>query len=79
MRSDKLVNPNYDFNQILGALEDRAKGIVVDILGGVRRNLEQELKGVALEVMRAVKEFEIASIAGPKGKHQEDRLLKYVF
>jgi transposase-like protein len=76
MRRNKVVNRDdvlNDHRRILGALEDRVKGIVIDILSGVQTKLAQELKGVALEVMRAVMEFEIASIAGPKGKHQEAR------
>jgi transposase-like protein len=36
-------------------------------------NLAQELRGIGLEVMRAVMEFEISSIVGAKGKHQQER------
>jgi transposase-like protein len=62
-----------DQERILGSLERRIKGIVIDILTGVEMNLAEELHGIGLEVMRAVMEFEIADIAGPKGKHLEER------
>lgn len=76
MRRHKVVNQTEvlkDQERILGALEGRVKGIVVDILSGAQKNLAGELQGVALEVMQAVMEFEIASVAGPKGKHQKGR------
>lgn len=62
-----------DHERILGALEERVKGIVLGILGGAQTNLAQELRGIGLEVMQAVMEFEISSIAGVKGKHQAKR------
>jgi transposase-like protein len=68
-RSDVLK----DQERILSSLERRVKGIVVDILSGVEMNLAGELHGIGLEVMRAVMEFEIADIAGPKGKHVKER------
>ena len=68
-RSDVLK----DQERILSSLERRVKGIVVGILTGVEMNLAGELHGVGLEVMRAVMEFEIADIAGPKGKHVKER------
>ena len=43
------------------------------MLSDAQTNLAAELHGVALEVMQAVMEFEISSIAGPKGKHLESR------
>ncbi|MEK7748538.1 MAG: hypothetical protein AAB269_00610, partial [Bacteroidota bacterium] len=76
MRRIKVVNREdvlKDHDRILGVLEERVKGIVVDILGGVQLNLAQELRGLGLEVMHAVMEFEILSIVGAKGKHQENR------
>ena len=76
MRRNKVVNQNdvlKDYDRILGPLESRVKSIVVDILSGVQPHLAAELHGVALEVMQAVMEFEITSIAGPKGKHLESR------
>jgi transposase-like protein len=72
MRTAKVINRDdvlKDQERILGPLEARVKGIVGDILGSVQTNLGNELHGIALEVMQAVMEFEIASIAGPKGKH----------
>lgn len=68
-RSDVLK----DQDRILSSLEKRIKGIVVDILTGVEMNLAGELHGIGLEVMRAVMEFEIAGIAGAKGKHEKER------
>ena len=68
-RSDVLK----DQDRILSSLEDRIKGIVVNILSGVEVNLAGELHGVGLEVMQAVMEFEIAEIVGSKGKHVKDR------
>lgn len=62
-----------DQDRILGALQERVRGIVVDVLGNIEVNLAQELKGIGLEVMRTVMEFEISSIVGAKGKHQEHR------
>lgn len=76
MRRNKVVNEKEvlkDQERILGSLEERVKGIVVDILSNAQTNLADELKGVALEVMQAVMEFEIASVAGPKGKHRKGR------
>jgi len=76
MFGSKVVNREdvlKDHGRILGALEERVKGIVVQILSGVECKLGAELHGVALEVMQAVMEFEILSVAGPKGKHQAER------
>ena len=72
----KIVNQidlHKDHERILGGLEARVRGMVVDILSGIETNLARELHGVALEVMQAVMEFEILSVAGPKGKHLADR------
>lgn len=76
MRRIKVVNRDdvlKDQERILRLLQERVKGMVLDILGGVQMNLAQELRGLGLEVMQAVMEFEISSIAGPKGKHQDSR------
>lgn len=76
MCSRKVVNQSdvrKDHERILRGLERRVKGIVVGLLSDAQTNLAQELHGVALEVMQAVMEFEITSIAGPKGKHMESR------
>lgn len=76
MRRIKVVNQEdvlKDQERILGCLQERVKGVVLDVLGGIQVNLAQELRGIGLEVMQAVMEFEIASIAGPKGKHQDGR------
>jgi putative transposase len=76
MRESKVVKGNdlhKEHERILRPLEARVKGIVAEILTGVESNLSQELHGIALEVMRAVMELEVASIAGPKGKHLEGR------
>jgi transposase-like protein len=76
MRASKVVNHSdvlMDQERILGSLERRVKGIVAGILSDAQRNLAAELHGVALEVMQAVMEFEITSIAGPKGKHLKSR------
>lgn len=76
MRRIKVVNRTEvlkDQERILGSLQERVKGVVVDILGGIQVNLAQELRGLGLEVMQAVMEFEISSIAGAKGKHDDSR------
>ena len=76
MRKAKIVNRIdvlKDQERILGALQERVKGVVLDVLGDIEVNLAQELRGIGLEVMRAVMEFEISSIVGEKGKHQADR------
>lgn len=67
---EDLHNEN---RRIFAPLENRVKAIVVDVLQGVQGNLEQELRGIALEVMRAVMEFEVSSIVGAKGKHHLGR------
>lgn len=76
MRGSKVVKGNEllkEHERILGPLEARVKGIVVEILSGVESNLSKELHGIALEVMQAVMQLEVASLAGPKGKHLENR------
>ena len=76
MRGTKVINRDdllKDQERILRPLEERVKGIVKDILGGVQANLGAELHGIALEVMEAVMDLEISQIAGVKGKHQEGR------
>jgi hypothetical protein len=76
MYGSKVVNREdvlKDHARILRGLEERVKGIVVNMLSGVECKLGAELHGVALEVMQAVMEFEILSVAGPKGKHQTRR------
>ena len=76
MRTAKVVKDSdvlKDHQRILQGLEDRVKGIVVDVLKGIERNLSSELRGIGLEVMKAVMEFEISDLAGPKGYHVPDR------
>lgn len=76
MRTSKVVKEKdvlKDHARILRGLEDRVKGIVVDLLSGIESNLSNELHGIALEVMKAVMEFEILDVAGPKGQHLADR------
>jgi transposase-like protein len=76
MFGSKVVNREdvlKDHGRILRGLEERVKGIVVNMLTGVECKLGAELHGVAREVMEAVMEFEILSIVGPKGKHQTGR------
>ncbi len=72
MRSTNIANPTdvlKDHQRILRGLEDRVRGIVFNLLSDAQTHLSAELHGVALEVMQAVMEFEVSSIAGPKGKH----------
>lgn len=76
MRRDKIINRielHKDHQRILGSIDARVRGIVAGILGGVQTNLAAELHGIALEVMHAVMEFEITSVAGPRGKHLASR------
>jgi putative transposase len=76
MSGRKVVNRSEilnDRDRIFSPLEARIKGVVLDVLEGVASNLEQELQGIGLEVMRTVMELEIAQVAGAKGKHQPDR------
>lgn len=76
MSRSKVVNREdvlKDHARILGPLENRVKGIVVEILSGVQIRLGEQLHGVALEVVNAVLELEILGIVGPKGKHQAKR------
>jgi len=76
MRRIKVVEQQEvlkDRERIFSTLQERIKGIVVDILSDVRVNLTQELRGLGLEVMQAVMELEISSVAGAKGKHLEQR------
>jgi putative transposase len=62
-----------DYSRILAPLEDRVRGLVVNILGGVKMHLSEELHGVGLEVMKAVMELEMEDVVGVKGKHAPDR------
>lgn len=76
MRTSKIINRKNVLNEhsrILQGLEDRVKGIVVDVLSGTEQKLASELHGIALEVMKAVMEFEILGVAGAKGQHRVDR------
>jgi len=76
MRRIKVVNQETvrkDYSRILRPLEERVRGIVVNILGGVETHLAQELHGIGLEVMRAVMECEREEVVGMKGKHNPDR------
>lgn len=76
MRSTNIANPTdvlKDHQRILRGLEDRVRGIVVNLLSDAQTNLSAELHGVALEVMQSVMEFEILGIVGPKGKHLSGR------
>jgi putative transposase len=76
MRTGKVVKESdvlKDHRRILQGLEDRVKGIVVDVLQGIETNLSGELHGIALDVMKAVMEFEILELAGPKGQHLPGR------
>ena len=63
MRRIKVVEQQEvlkDRERIFSTLQERIKGIVVDILSDVRVNLTQELRGLGLEVMQAVMELEIS-------------------
>ena len=51
-----------DHRRISPGLEERIKRIAVDVLEG---NLSSELHGIALEVMKAVMEFEIGEDTTP--------------
>lgn len=76
MRKTKIVNQIdvlKDQDRILGSLQEQVKDVVVKLLGNIELNLAQELRGIGLRVMQAVMEFEISSVAGEKGKHQNDR------
>ena len=76
MRRNKIVNRNdvlNDHQRILRGVEERIKGILLDVLSGTQTNLARELKGIALEVMNTVMELEISQVAGAKGRHTEGR------
>lgn len=76
MRSIKVVNRQEvlkDTERILGPLQERVKAMVVGVLEGAEVNLTKELRGLGLEVMRAIMEFEIAQVVGAKSKHLPDR------
>lgn len=76
MRRVKVANRQdvlKDEGRILEPLQEQVKGMVLDILGGVQVKLSEELRGLGLEVMQAIMEFEISSVVGAKGKHQEHR------
>lgn len=76
MFGSKVVNREdvlKDHRRILGVLEDRVKGMVLEILTGVQMRLGEQLHGVALEVMNALMELEVLGLVGPKGKHQARR------
>jgi putative transposase len=76
MYSIKVINQESlrkDYSRILAPLEDRVRGIVVNVLGGVKTHLSQELHGIGLEVMKAVMELEMEEVVGVKGKHNPHR------
>ena len=76
MRTARVVKESdvlKDRQRILQGLEDRVKEIVVDVLSGIEKNLSCELHGIAPEVMKAVMEFELLELAGPKGQHLPGR------
>jgi transposase-like protein len=62
-----------DYSRILEPLEERVRGIVLNVLGGIETDLSRELHGIGLEVMRAVMECEREEIVGIKGRHNPDR------
>ncbi len=77
MHRNKIINRNdvlNDHQRILSGVEERIKGILLDVLSGTQTNLARELKGIALDVMNAVMELEIAQVAGVKGKHTGGRV-----
>ena len=72
----KIVNQDTvrkDYSRILGALDERVRGLVVNILTGVETHLAEELHGIGLEVMHAVMEMEREEVVGVKGKHNPER------
>lgn len=80
MRRAKVIKRDHVLkgrNRILHGLEDRVRVIVVDILSGVQTNLSSELHGIGLEMMKAVMEFEILEVIGPKGEHLRERLYSW--
>jgi transposase-like protein len=76
MRGIKVVEREdvlKDHQRVFRKLEERVKGLVVDMLSDVRVHLSRELRGLGLEVMQAVMELEITEVAGAKGKHLVER------
>jgi putative transposase len=76
MHSIKVLNQESlrkDYSRILAPLEDRVRGMVVNVLGGLKTHLSQELHGIGLEVMKAVMEWEMEEVVGVKGKHNPHR------
>lgn len=76
MSNVKIVNQEAvrkDYSRILIPLEERVRGIVLNVLDGVETDLSRELHGIGLEVMRAVMECEREEVVGIKGKHNPER------
>jgi transposase-like protein len=59
--------------KIFEPIKERVVEVVLGVLQGMKRSLEEEMQGIGLLVMRAVMELEITKVAGEKGKHRRER------
>ena len=59
--------------KIFEPIKERVVEIVLGVLQGMKKTLEEEMQGIGLLVMQAVMELEITKVAGEKGKHQKNR------
>lgn len=59
--------------KIFEPIKERVLEVVLGVLDGMKKNLEGEMQGIGLLVMKAVMELEITRVAGEKGKHQKKR------
>ena len=59
--------------KIFEPIKERVVEVVLEVLQGMKRSMEEEMQGIGLLVMKAVMELEITKVAGEKGKHQKNR------
>lgn len=73
MNGSKVINRDElykkDYERILEGVCEKVRGMVGLVLEGARDELQKELRGIGLEVMRAVMDLELTDVVGPKGKH----------
>lgn len=69
---EEIINRESD-SEIFGPIKEKIVTMVLEVLGGLKDSLEEELSGIGLLVMDAVMELEITKVAGPKRKHQKSR------
>jgi transposase-like protein len=70
IEQEDLVN---HIDEAIEPIREKVLEMVAGEIKGIKGSLERELKGIPLMVMRAMMDLEIASITGPKHKHEGQR------